>query len=52
MRYLVRNLLSASGVKIRSSVRGSGALMTSGKLLSDMMVPPGAMRVATLKNLV
>ncbi|WP_287381437.1 hypothetical protein [Mesorhizobium sp.] len=43
---MARNLASASDVKIRSSVRGSGALITSGNTLSDMAVPPGAIRVA------
>ncbi|CDX50498.1 hypothetical protein MPL1032_110156 [Mesorhizobium plurifarium] len=36
MRYFLRNSASCGGVKIRSSVRGSGALITSGKVLSDM----------------
>jgi hypothetical protein len=33
-------------VKISSSVRGSGALMTSGKALFGMTIPPGAIRIA------
>ena len=40
MRYFARKRSSAAGVKIRSSVRGSGALMTSGLAASGMMFPP------------
>ena len=39
-------LPAPSGVKIRSSVRGSGALMTSGLALSGMCFLPGAFGVA------
>src|SRR3954453_1786336 len=40
MRYLRRSAASAGGVKISSSVRGSGALTTSGLALSDIAFLP------------